>query len=865
MAGLVAGLAGSAAAQQFLAIEFRPGTGDSPNDIPTVRAAFEANDSALFAASDSDFVVIETARYAAFNGDGLGFGPLIPNDDPALDPTSTFTVTTTGTTGNGTAGSISWNDQLPLLEGYFFTRNDDTPRNLSISGFVAEQGQEITLTCYGVGDNVTQDARFTARYAGSTSTADTNFGSNQATETDSVRFVQFIFTANGVDDFIEFDWVRTNGTFAAFNAFSLSVADPTRGEVTAATLTTTDETLVFQGGNDIQLTALGTFSNETDPLNVTTLGTTVITYNATPAGIVEVGADGSVSPIGAGTATVTATVTGDNSSSVTTDPVEVTVEAPTNLFFSRVGSELADSALEDPLFLLTFGPTADADVSADATSAELFDTPAEGFPGLSYASSDVNVVAVDPATGVLTPTSPGTATITATLGGFSNSFTVTTEEPDSLNIETTPVGLVNFFPGGAGTALAVTVTTPNITTPINISDNATLTYSVAGAGDILVNENGILTPGTASFGAADITASFPLASSGTSLSDQLTVNLAEIPEKPLSICHRYSFNEPAGVADGLTVVDSEGGANGTVRGTGGVFDGDTLSIPGGESNSDGAYVDLPNGIISALPDAVTIEAYVTVNAADNFARIFDFGNNNSGEDGINRIQTNFFMLTPRAGNNPGNPSSELTESRTLFTNNGIGTDTPVTLGQRQHFVVTHDSEIGLRNIYLDGVLIGSGPSPFGASTLANFVVENEMGELVANDLNNWLGRSNATDPRLNGIYDDFRIWKGTMSPEQVAANAAGNPDVLLNPIVNSLGLGLCVVDFSGTTLQVDATGLTVGATYHFESLDVATGNFNAIDAPQFDAGGTIESVSIDVSSLGTSALIRLVLGPIPTS
>ena len=78
------------------------------------------------------------------------------------------------------------------------------------------------------------------------------------------------------------------------------------------------------------------------------------------------------------------------------------------------------------------------------------------------------------------------------------------------------------------------------------------------------------------------------------------------------------------------LLDSVGGANGTVVGVGASLTGSELVLPGGPS-ADAPYADLPNGIISSLTDA-SVEAWVTIDGAQNWGRIFDFGSTAPGGD-----------------------------------------------------------------------------------------------------------------------------------------------------------------------------------------------------------------------------------------
>src|SRR5690348_2104061 len=103
------------------------------------------------------------------------------------------------------------------------------------------------------------------------------------------------------------------------------------------------------------------------------------------------------------------------------------------------------------------------------------------------------------------------------------------------------------------------------------------------------------------------------------------------------LVHRYSFT-----GDGS---DTVGGANGTVIDPSGAFHTFTgtqldFSLNNGQSSNQnfanpatqGAYFDLPNGIISSLGTAASFETWVTVSTNRNWAEILSFGTSAGGED-----------------------------------------------------------------------------------------------------------------------------------------------------------------------------------------------------------------------------------------
>jgi hypothetical protein len=248
--------------------------------------------------------------------------------------------------------------------------------------------------------------------------------------------------------------------------------------------------------------------------------------------------------------------------------------------------------------------------------------------------------------------------------------------------------------------------------------------------------------------------------------------------------HRYSFNEAAGAADqGTTVIDSIGGANGAIVGAGGLWSGSALILPGGDGGTaDAAYVDLPNGLLSAH-DHVTFEAWYTVTSVQNWGRIWDFGSTAVGEVTTTNIGgsegLDYFIYAPSQG-------TDLNLQRTSIRNNdadalGGGTgpvdaneeaaDSAVAsvTGREYHVagIWTSDGNGGGQlTIYRDGVKQTSRTTTFTPRDI--------------NDVNNWLGRSNWTgDNYLNGDFNEFRIYEGAMNDAAVQASFVAGPDAAI--------------------------------------------------------------------------------------
>ncbi len=252
----------------------------------------------------------------------------------------------------------------------------------------------------------------------------------------------------------------------------------------------------------------------------------------------------------------------------------------------------------------------------------------------------------------------------------------------------------------------------------------------------------------------------------------------------LALKHRYGFNENAGT----TVADAVGGKHGTVMGNG-TFGAGQLTLDGQE----GSYVDLPNGIITALGDNATFEVWVThAPAGPAWARIFDFGTSTGGEDvsdGGGDVDTLF--LTSRSGDGIPRFEANFPGGGTLT---GLNHPGSMPEGVQDHVVITYSATGNTARMFTNGTLVASSIAP------------KKISELAGRDVNNWLGRSQYADPYWAGKYNEVRLYSGAMTPAQVAASYAAGPDALpaARPVVSvSRNGNEVVVTFSGALQSAD--------------------------------------------------------------
>jgi hypothetical protein len=221
-----------------------------------------------------------------------------------------------------------------------------------------------------------------------------------------------------------------------------------------------------------------------------------------------------------------------------------------------------------------------------------------------------------------------------------------------------------------------------------------------------------------------------------------------------ALIHRYAFDGAGAVA-----LDDVGGAHGAIWNT---------ELSGlGQLYLDRAseleqYVELPNGIISALESA-TFEAWVDwapppPEPKPFWERIFDFGVSTAGEGKRESGQSYLFLAPGQAGTTPKVP-------RTAFRD--FATD--------GELLIDGTDEFPLNTAFNVAVVVDA-----QAHELRLYFNAQEQGRIPFNeplsaieDVNNWLGRSQfAVDTRFGGSFLEFRIYAKALTPPELAESLA---------------------------------------------------------------------------------------------
>ena len=152
------------------------------------------------------------------------------------------------------------------------------------------------------------------------------------------------------------------------------------------------------------------------------------------------------------------------------------------------------------------------------------------------------------------------------------------------------------------------------------------------------------------------------------------------------------------------------------------------------------YVELPEGLVSELSD-FTIATWVRLETAPTFSRIFDFGD----DRGFSLFLT------------PSNRQGKLcfnTNTVYYYNKQVVEAPEPLPTGRWVHVAVTLTGREAV--LYVDGKPVANNPQidfpPFRLGYTRQ----------------NWIGRSQYADPYLPGLVDDFRLYDGALTADQIA-------------------------------------------------------------------------------------------------
>ncbi len=260
--------------------------------------------------------------------------------------------------------------------------------------------------------------------------------------------------------------------------------------------------------------------------------------------------------------------------------------------------------------------------------------------------------------------------------------------------------------------------------------------------------------------------------------------------------HRYSFETDN------QVIDSVGGANGTIMNNASVSGGAAYLPASVASGPTCDYIELPSGMITGLT-SVTFEIWMDALENANWVEVFAFGNQNTSGQGAHMV-----MFCPHSGSTPSDFRMSYAQASPGYNdeyvvNGGAPLDN---LGPA-FIACVYDPPNNVLSLYKDGVLVGSLSPPVSAGFSLSKV----------NNQFSWLGRSLYNgDAAYNGYIDEFRIHDTALGPLQIAVDSrAGMNTVVTDIVVNS-------VDWSANPTMTVGSRQSTAVTFNTASYGAIT-------------------------------------------
>jgi hypothetical protein len=350
------------------------------------------------------------------------------------------------------------------------------------------------------------------------------------------------------------------------------------------------------------------------------------------------------------------------------------------------------------------------------------------------------------------------------------------------NYALSPAQIANHYGLGRSGTLAATIVSNPVPASIKSVVGVPQSFRAMASGQAPLAlqwlKNGVPVPGATSqtltlpsvqlsdAGSYSLRASNAVAGAVTSAPAVLTV-----ASQPFLV-HRWSFD------DGT---DSVSGSNATLFGSAAYSGtGQLVLSDGGHLVS---YANVNIGPTFASSPSLTFEGWYVDNAAANWAKVWMFGLSTA----------NYIDYTPHRGDANHQASMSFNPLGGEVNTANLPFEPPVlTPGQVYHVVAAYDSVGNKMNLYLDGVLVATNNMAGSDLTL----IQADQG---------LIGASLFGDPDVAGSIDELRVWRGALSPAQVAATHFAGPSSVPNfnvTLTAQLSGGNLIVTWpAGTLLQ----------------------------------------------------------------
>lgn len=274
-------------------------------------------------------------------------------------------------------------------------------------------------------------------------------------------------------------------------------------------------------------------------------------------------------------------------------------------------------------------------------------------------------------------------------------------------------------------------------------------FQVSSPSILSITPQGLLTASASGTTNVSVTAIFQSKSN--------TLNIQVIVPPSPNLVHRYSFTADAS--------DSAGGANGILM-SNAVCSSGELMLDGNSS-----WVQLPANFVTNLTD-LTFEFWLTWNGGAVWQHIFDFGDNIGNYGGGYGYALNDFCLVTETGfaaTDGGGHLALITFTTPGFQHSQLVAPT-LSPGVKHHLVWTYNSASTTTELFVDGAL-------------ANYNTDLTLTFSGFHDAPNcWLSQSQFNDSQYNGSFDEFRIYDGALTAQQIAFNHTIGPNVMATPV-----------------------------------------------------------------------------------
>lgn len=238
-----------------------------------------------------------------------------------------------------------------------------------------------------------------------------------------------------------------------------------------------------------------------------------------------------------------------------------------------------------------------------------------------------------------------------------------------------------------------------------------------------------------------------------------------------TLIDRWTFNESSGATAANSVA---GGVSATLMG-GATFDGTGRTVLNGTG---GTFVNLGGGLLTGL-SSVTFEGWFSYSVPNNNVHLFAFddgkgtGTENGGAWNGNYLRYNVYDSGHAGGlswveiPNLGNPNGGVLNGTTVLPQNSL-----------LHVAVVYDPANSIESLYINGAFQSS---VTGTLAPISSIFESRA-TLGASPWSAW------GDPYLTGTIDQFDIYNGVRSAEQISADFVSGPVAVPEPSSAVLGL-----------------------------------------------------------------------------